>query len=391
MDTLHFIDLRVWDKVVCINNAEKVVEYKSRPNMGEIFLFVDTEGTTFRGRRIRDPANSELMRIHLIDTGKILEIKFVIGSFFELPTHLNFPDLSTKCIFKNAYNIIKDGLFKWVVLRKLTPTTDNSGYIQEFILSNDKHDSEVNGITKETLTQEELDILHEEPLNTSDPMMATLGYSVKDDTRCQFYDEKTGGCFKRGRCFKDHYPEDNHEVRSQTEIFFDNIPMQLDLPAVNSMIFIYPLHFEAINLLYAHIIQSNKFGIDSESDLLKLDSMMNSSTALKSYEKLQETPAINQLVIAPRWNNKYYRAKICNINDNDTCNVFFVDYGYKITLKNNELRQYKKLYNFLPFQAIELIIGNIKAVTNPFIDMVAIEELNVWIKRNCFNFHAKIL
>ncbi|CAO1314972.1 unnamed protein product [Diamesa serratosioi] len=394
-------NLKVWNKFIYINNADKLAKYRSKPNLGELFLIVDTEGT-FRGRRIQDPANSELIRIHLIDTGKVIETQFETVSCYGLPKYLKFSELSTKCKIKNASNLLKDLLFKWVVLKKLISTDINPGYIEEYellyVVQDDKSaineppkKLEPQGITKETLTEEQLSILSEETLNTSDPMIATLGYSVKDDTRCQFYDEKTGGCYKRGRCFKEHYPEDNHDVRSQTEIFFDNIPLQLDLPAVNSMIFIYPLHFEAIDLLYAHVVQTKNIKIDSESDLLKLDMMMNSPNALKSYEALQEIPALNQLVIAPGSNNKYYRAKICGVNDNDTCNVFFVDYGYKLTLNFNELKRYKVLYNFLPFQAVQLTIGNIKAVTNPFFDMVAIEELNVWIKKNSFNFHAKIL
>lgn len=400
MDTFHFIDLLSWDKVIIIDNAEKVNEYKTVPKMGELFLFVDTEGT-FRGRRIRDPANSENIRIHLIDTGKELELKFEVGSYFDLPNCLNFSDLSTKGKLKNSSTIIKDLLFKRVILRKITDV-EYPGYIDEFELlyvePEDKAPAiepsknlELVGITKETLTQQELDVLNEEPLNTNDPMIATLGYSVEDDTRCQFYDEKTGGCFKRGRCSKDHYPEDNHDLRSQIEIFFDNIPLQLELPAVNSMIFIYPLHFEAIDLLYAHIVQQNKIDIDIETDLMKLNIMMNSSTAIKSYETLKEMPAIHQLVIAPGLKDKYYRAKVCDVIDDDTCNVFFVDYGFKRTLDNTELRHYKVQYNFLPFQAVPLIIGNVQAGTNPFIDMVAVEHLNVWVKQNNYNFHAKIL
>lgn len=398
MNTFHFIDLKLWDKVISIDNAEKVNVYKTVPEFGELFLFVDIEGT-FRGRRIIDPVNSELIRIYLIDTGKVLETKFELGSYYELPNNLKFHDLSTKCKLKNASNILEDLLFKRVVLRKITEVIF-PGCIDEVELLYVEHENKStdkeppknlkpNGITRETLTRQELDVLFEEPLNTNDPMVATLGYSVEDDNRCEFYDEKTGGCYKRGRCFKDHVPEDNHDLRSQTEIFFDNIPMQLELPAVNSMIMIYPLHFEAVNFLYAHIAYPHKNEVYGESDLLKLDMMMNTPTALKAYEKLAEIPAINQLVIAPGLRKKYNRAKVCDVND-DTCNIFFVDYGYKVTLNNNELRQYKVQYNFLPFQAVPMILGNVQAGTNPFTDMVAIKKLNDWIGLNCFNFHARV-
>lgn len=398
-DTFHFIDLKLWDKVISIDNAEKVNEYKTVPEFGVLFLFVDNEGT-FRGRRINDPANSDLLRILLVDTGKVLETKFVVGSYYELPNNLKFPDLSTKCKLKNDSKILEDLLFKRVVLRKITEVIF-SGCIDEVELLYVEHENqstdkeppknlEPNRITRETLTRQELDVLFEEPLNTSDPMVATLGYSVEGDNRCEFYDEKTGGCFKRGRCFKEHFPEDNHDLRSQTEIFFDNIPMQLDLPAVNSIIMIYPLHFEAVNLLYAHIAFPHKNEVNGESDLLKLDMMMNTPAAIKAYETLTEIPAINQLVIAPGLRKKYNRAKVWHVNDDDTCNIFFVDYGYKVTLNNNELRRYKVQYNFLPFQAVPMILGNVQAGTNPFTDMVAINQLNDWVRQNCFNFHARV-
>ena len=181
MDTFHYIDLKLWDKVKSIDNAKKGDEYKTIPKIGELFLFVDREGT-FRGRRIQDPANSELIRIHLIDTGKELEIKFEAGPYFELPTYLNFPDLATMCKLKNSSNILKDLLFKRVVLRKITEV-DFPGFIDEVELLHVEHEVksaaivlpsklEPGGITRENLTRQELDVLFEEPLNTSDPMLS---------------------------------------------------------------------------------------------------------------------------------------------------------------------------------------------------------------------------
>lgn len=55
------------------------------------------------------------------------------------------------------------------------------------------------------LTPEQLKILNEEPLNTSNPLKAILGYVPQDDKRiCKFYDPATGGCFKKGHCRFEH-------------------------------------------------------------------------------------------------------------------------------------------------------------------------------------------
>lgn len=58
----------------------------------------------------------------------------------------------------------------------------------------------------EQLTQEQIDILYEEPeMVTTNALKAVLGYVPNDDSRiCQFYDPATGGCFKGNACRKEH-------------------------------------------------------------------------------------------------------------------------------------------------------------------------------------------
>lgn len=56
------------------------------------------------------------------------------------------------------------------------------------------------------LTQEELDILYEEPqLVTTNALKAVLSYIPRDDNRiCQHYDPRTGRCFKGNSCILEH-------------------------------------------------------------------------------------------------------------------------------------------------------------------------------------------
>ncbi|RYG45012.1 MAG: hypothetical protein EOO01_18505 [Chitinophagaceae bacterium] len=58
----------------------------------------------------------------------------------------------------------------------------------------------------EQLTQEQIDILYEEPeMVTTNALKAVLGYVPHDDSRiCQFYDQATGGCFKGNACRLEH-------------------------------------------------------------------------------------------------------------------------------------------------------------------------------------------
>lgn len=57
----------------------------------------------------------------------------------------------------------------------------------------------------ESLTQEELDELYEEPLNTENALEAVMGYTPQDDKRiCKFFDPKTNACFKGSNCKLEH-------------------------------------------------------------------------------------------------------------------------------------------------------------------------------------------
>lgn len=55
------------------------------------------------------------------------------------------------------------------------------------------------------LSERELAMLKEEPLNTTNALKAVLGYIPKDDERiCRFYDSTTKSCFKGSRCKLEH-------------------------------------------------------------------------------------------------------------------------------------------------------------------------------------------
>lgn len=59
------------------------------------------------------------------------------------------------------------------------------------------------------LTQDELDMLYEEPeMQTTNAMRAVYGYDPTDDRRlCPHYDPETGACWKGNTCPYEHGPK----------------------------------------------------------------------------------------------------------------------------------------------------------------------------------------
>ncbi len=57
----------------------------------------------------------------------------------------------------------------------------------------------------DSLTQEELDELYEEPFSTENALVAVMGYDPQDDKRiCKYFDPKTNACFKGSNCKLEH-------------------------------------------------------------------------------------------------------------------------------------------------------------------------------------------
>lgn len=55
------------------------------------------------------------------------------------------------------------------------------------------------------LTERELEELYEEPFNTSNALVAVMGYAPRDDAViCRFTNPKTGKCFKGNNCRLEH-------------------------------------------------------------------------------------------------------------------------------------------------------------------------------------------
>lgn len=72
-------------------------------------------------------------------------------------------------------------------------------------LMNDNVQPAVQSVASVQLTADERSELFTDTGCTQNAMVAVMGYSPQDDKRiCQFYDPKTGGCFKGGKCRLEH-------------------------------------------------------------------------------------------------------------------------------------------------------------------------------------------
>lgn len=141
------------------------------------------------------------------------------------------------------------------------------------------------GINKETLTQEQLDIFAEEPLSTENPQLAVLGYDPKDDIKnCRFADNN-GSCFKGANCKLRHLPSiEEGWTRDQVEVTI-GIPLELEIPQVDSVIWLEPIVILSVNKFYAYLRNPKLTKLKALSALNKLMNFMNQSEVITLYKR----------------------------------------------------------------------------------------------------------
>ncbi|XP_067633698.1 uncharacterized protein krimp [Eurosta solidaginis] len=196
------------------------------------------------------------------------------------------------------------------------------------------------------LTQEEMDMLAEEPLSTSNAMTAVMGYNPKDDLRlCRFYDPKIGGCFKGTNCRFEHspaQPEGWTKDRLPTGTIVDSY-FPITRYTAGIIINITPTHVGKIEYLYAQINDPDN----------PMEPLIWNDDDIPFHMRLTKPPMLYDLVRAQYEDNLWYRAKIINFDDSGRVfRVFYVDYGntQNVLLKN--LAYCDRSTERMPFQAV---------------------------------------
>uniref|UniRef100_A0A182QMP2 C3H1-type domain-containing protein n=1 Tax=Anopheles farauti TaxID=69004 RepID=A0A182QMP2_9DIPT len=223
-------------------------------------------------------------------------------------------------------------------------------------------------ITRDTLTEQELQQLDELPQSTTNAMKAVLGYVPKDDAQlCKFYDPVTKRCFKGANCRMRHEMKDPDGWTLDKDTVSAFIPARLEDPQPDTFVTLLPTFIVDVNLFYAHIIGNET----NDRKYEELMAKMNDPVMVAQYKPLKLMPALGELVLA-KYEEVWYRATVCEQFES-TVSVFYVDYGNTAMVGMEEVRRWEDCFKYLPYQAICCRIANIQRI-KPF-HVEALEQI----------------
>ncbi|XP_037806977.1 uncharacterized protein LOC119600656 [Lucilia sericata] len=196
------------------------------------------------------------------------------------------------------------------------------------------------------LTDDELEMLYEEPLNTSNAMKAVMGYDPQDDKRiCRFYDPEIGGCFKGVNCKLEHtlrQPDGwTKDVIPAASIIDCRHPTTIFPPG--SIINITPTYIGRLDRFYAII----------NDPLQTATPLVWNDEDIPSWKHLKKPPHMFELVLSRYIDDLWYRAKIMSHDDDyKMFKVLYVDYGNYQVVHLRNLASIDMSIAQMPYQAI---------------------------------------
>lgn len=401
------------------------------PTLWERF-FVNLEGVLYRACRSPITSgeasgcdSSKFMKIHLLDTGEnhLIPLSDIpLDAFYEMPPEvMEVPPLAIKCIVNNieiesgdgpgsdgfeqfiADNVYKTFAFEVVsieddklvvnVLPYASSETSSIDIDEEF---NDGLSGEnVNlvmaapvaqpihptALTKEYFTQQELEILDEEPLNTGNALVAVQGFQTHDDRNiCQFYDPELRGCWKGGRCKQLHISKiEDGTCRDRQRIHMTDIPKSFPLPQLFSIIPIEITSFIRGVRFYCRYptLKTRRDGITLEHLLDE----MNSEDEVSQYQRFKFMPGFKELVIVQSNDGRFYRARVEELLDEDcSAELLLVDFGILEKASLKMLYHWVPRFNYLEFQTVEMEIANIQLPRGGHYEDIQVKILKIMDK-----------
>ncbi|XP_039956892.1 uncharacterized protein LOC120772372 [Bactrocera tryoni] len=231
------------------------------------------------------------------------------------------------------------------------------------------------------LTAEEMDILAEEPLNTSNAMKAVLGYNPKDEKRlCRFYDPKTGACFKGANCRLEHSP-------SQPEGWTkDNIPTRTIIDDYSPVTRYSAGHM--INITVTHVGHIEYFHAQINDPENIMEPLIWNDDDIPQSMHLTKPPLLYDLVRAQYEDGLWYRAKIMDFDESaKVFKVFYVDYGNYQNVMLKQLAYCERSTEHFPFQAVLCRLADIMHNPEASVDLHenGIRTLNALILNHSFD------
>lgn len=211
-------------------------------------------------------------------------------------------------------------------------------------------------VSEKTITQEQLDILYEEPLNTTNVMKATMGYVPKDDARiCPFYNPKIQGCFKGASCRLEHVAKDPDGWTRDKALHKIKIRAQIIEPKIGSMVKLIPTTIINVEEFFGQLDRKEYI-----EGLSQLQRFMNDPSYVRDFRKMDHTPYTRELVFAFfSSDGQWYRAEVLEYFHDGLIEVFYLDYGNRENVRLENLRMWDDRFDYLPFQAVHCRLGNV--------------------------------
>lgn len=336
------------------------------PTFGEKFLVnFEDDGEIFRAQRTLD-GRKDMMSFYLLDTGEVFQspIKEMLNkTMFLMPEFLKkIQPIAFRCVWNaQGDDNLQDALYGKFTFEVLE-VNDELVRVNMWKFEEERIDLALSRIEEEeevsddSMDSEQLrEILDNEEPVIFDVQVAVQGFHTRDDERrCQFYDFRTGGCWKKGRCKLHHFPDLVETFRDKKAVNFYDVsaPPQ---PKCNILYDIKIISFNSLNSFTCYYLDEETFY--HGKSLQELRKKLNS----EPHNRLEKLPAIGELVTA-KIKGKFYRARILEeMDDFMTFPVYLVDEGtYNERVLCEHIYEYCAHLKDFPFFAIEMTIADME-------------------------------
>lgn len=364
--------------IVDLSKSLRLRQYHDLPPANEIFGYV-LDNNIFRA--VLGPKSlydvemcEEIWPCYILDTGEILALKThdddnvmyrITEEQKSIPAQailcqLNAHNKNPFFAHKELEHKLKNLEYEFCELKILRIVNDylqvefvnnsnNTGNENDLQLNNIENlslSTEPYKIDRKQLTEDELEMLYEEPLNTTNAMKAVMGYDPQDDKRiCRFYDPKTGACFKGANCKLEHIlPQPEGWTK---DVLPSSSIMDCRHPAIiypsGSIVSITPTYVGRLDRFYAQINDPHQAIVP----------MVWNDEDIPSWKRLKKPPYMYELVLARYIDDLWYRAQIMSHDDDYRMfKVLYVDYGNCQVVHLRNLASIDVNKAQVPFQAV---------------------------------------
>ncbi|XP_037951797.1 uncharacterized protein LOC119682427 [Teleopsis dalmanni] len=188
---------------------------------------------------------------------------------------------------------------------------------------------------------------------TTNALKAIMGYIPKDDIKlCEFYDPKTGGCFKGKHCTKEHKPKPVNGTTKDMQITSNVINYNEKRFLKNAVICVQPTYITRLDQMYCTIVS------DKPNDT-------HIWTDKEIWRPLNKLPHLHDMVLARYDDDGYwYRGKVVDEDAlQNVVKVFYVDYGNTETVTLENLSACESSIARLPYRAILCKMAHVTDIT----------------------------